>query len=178
MFGVYGFKRKWRSFMKRFDLTKLKFSHQTIGYNSTISLIFVLNLKKIKLNHLKNIFNHFQIVSIYFVLPSPRMSIFPKRNTSWTLDGNNLFVMLLKFTTIISPLVNFAIGACFSTKVVIRIRYKGAIPMVGPFESLGGKLKSFYVVMVKANLPTSTTQNPWSILSTMWNTSSNVTRLP
>jgi hypothetical protein len=50
--------------------------------------------------------------------------------------------------------------------------------MVGPFESLGGKQKSFYVVMVKENLPTSTTQNPWSILSTMWNTSSNVTQLP
>jgi hypothetical protein len=76
--------------------------------------------------------------------------------------------MLLKFTTIISPLFNFAIGVCFPTKVVIRIRYKRATPMVGPFESLGGKLKSFYVVMVKANLPTSTTQNPWSILPTMW----------
>jgi hypothetical protein len=82
------------------------------------------------------------------------------------------------FNIIISPLVSLAIGACFSTKIVIRIRYKGATPMVGSFESLGGKLKSFYVVMVKAYLPSSTTQNPWSILSTMWNTSSNVTRLP
>jgi hypothetical protein len=59
--------------------------------------------------------------------------------------------MLLKFTNNIFPLVSFAIGACFSTKVVVRIRYKGAIA----FESLGGKLKSFYVIMVKANLPTS-----------------------
>jgi hypothetical protein len=80
------------------------------------------------------------------------MSIFPKRNGSWTLDGENLFAMFLKFNTIISPLVSLATSVCFSTKVIIRIRYKGVTPMVSPFESLGGKLKSFYVVMVVATL--------------------------
>jgi hypothetical protein len=47
----------------------------------------------------------------------------------------NVLVMFLEFTTDISPLVNFIIGASFSTKIIIWIRSKQAIPMVGAFES-------------------------------------------
>jgi hypothetical protein len=47
----------------------------------------------------------------------------------------NVLVMLLGFTAIICPFVNFIRGVSLSTKTIIWIRSKEAIPMVGSFES-------------------------------------------
>jgi hypothetical protein len=69
------------------------------------------------------------------------MSILPTKKTSLTsyVEENWLakVAMLLKFTTIISPLVGFVIAFYILIKVVIGIGFKEVALMDNPFKLLG-----------------------------------------